>query len=302
MAFREKMKYKLSALTDQFIYSKLYDKSKELYPKVINEDQTVDFIVNHRASVSRFGDGEMSWILGEKKKSFEISSDLLSQRLLEVLQSDLDGHIRCIPNVVETINRREKKSKAFWMANIGKYAKYWNRYANSYPYFDTNFTRFYIGYKDKHSLKINQRVNNIKKIWNNRDILIIEGFQSRLGIGNDLFANAKSIKRILCPAKNAFEQYDNILKVIKVNQCKFSKETLILCALGPTATILAFDLHKLGYQAVDIGHLDVEYMWFQMQAEKKTMIPGKFINEAGGLSSEIDLPKTYYNSIIGKVK
>lgn len=302
MTLREKIKYKLSALIEQFIYLRLYDKNKILYPRVIDEDRTVNFIVSHRASVSRFGDGEMSWILGEKKKSFEVSSELLSCRLLEVLQSNLEGHIRCIPNVIETINRREKKSKIFWMANIGKYAKYWDKYANSYPYFDTNFTRFYIGYKDKHNSKINQRVNNIKRIWDHRDVLFIEGAQSRLGVGNDLFSNTKSIKRIICPTKNAFEKYDNILKVVKVNQYKLSKDTLILCALGPTATILAFDLHKLGYQSVDIGHLDIEYMWFQMQVEKKTAIPGKFVNEVGGLSGEVYLPQEYYNSIIGKVE
>ena len=29
----------------------------------------------------------------------------------------------------------------------------------------------------------------------------------------------------------------------------------MLLALGPTATVLAYDLSKLGYQAIDIGHL-----------------------------------------------
>ena len=37
------------------------------------------------------------------------------------------------------------------------------------------------------------------------------------------------------------------------------KKNLILISLGPTATVLAYDLSKLGYQAIDIGHTDLEY-------------------------------------------
>jgi len=39
----------------------------------------------------------------------------------------------------------------------------------------------------------------LKKIWDGKDIIIIESEKSRLGVGNDLFDNTKSIKRILCP-------------------------------------------------------------------------------------------------------
>ena len=37
---------------------------------------------------------------------------------------------------------------------------------------------------------------------------------------------------------------------------KFDKNNLILISLGQTATVLSFDLCKLGYQAIDIGHTD----------------------------------------------
>ena len=41
-----------------------------------------------------------------------------------------------------------------------------------------------------------------------------------------------------------------------------NSDRLVLIALGPTATVLAYDLCNAGYQAVDIGHLDLEYEWF----------------------------------------
>ena len=70
-----------------------------------------------------------------------------------------------------------------------------------------------------------------------------------MGIGNDLFDNASSIKRILGPNTEAFHYYDKIIQA--VNQ--FPKSTLILLALGPTATIMAYDLARQGYQAIDLA-------------------------------------------------
>ena len=107
--------------------------------------------------------------------------------------------------------------------------------------------------------------SKIKNIWDGKEILLVEGEKSRLGMGNDLFSNAKKIERILCPAENAFDKYDDIVnKVLEQDSGK-----LVLIALGMTATVLAYDLHKLGYWAIDIGHIDIEYEWFLRGAAKK---------------------------------
>lgn len=55
---------------------------------------------------------------------------------------------------------------------------------------------------------------------------------------------------------------------------------LVLISAGPTATILAADLSKIGVQSIDIGHLDVEYEWFKRGVTEKVRIPGKYVNEA----------------------
>ena len=76
----------------------------------------------------------------------------------------------------------------------------------------------------------------------------------------------KSIERIICPSENAFEIYEKIYnEVLKVD-----KNKTILLALGPTATVLAYDLYKAGYRTIDIGHVDIEYEWFLMKATTKT--------------------------------
>lgn len=41
---------------------------------------------------------------------------------------------------------------------------------------------------------------------------MVEGEKSHLGVGNDLFVGAKSVQRILEPAQNAFDKYEELYK------------------------------------------------------------------------------------------
>ena len=99
----------------------------------------------------------------------------------------------------------------------------------------------------------------LKEIWKNRDVVLLEGREARIGVGNDLFDGAKSISRILfCPTRNAFNKYAQILSAFD----GVNSDALILISLGPTATVLAYDLCKRGYQAIDFGHISEEYECF----------------------------------------
>ena len=157
-------------------------------------------------------------------------------------------------------------------------------------YYSSFITRFYSHFKDKSNAP--KHIKMLKKIWENRDIIIVEGEKSRIGFGNDLFNNTKSIKRILCPAKHAFRVYDKILNAV----LKISKDNLILIALGPTASVLAYDLSQLGYQAVDIGHADIQYELYLRNATNMIKIPYKFNNEFDRGKNVDDLKDANYQS------
>ena len=132
-----------------------------------------------------------------------------------------------------------------------------------------------------------------------RDILIIEGEKTRFGIGNDLLNNSKSIKRILCPINNAFNKYDKILN----SALKFDKNVLILIALGPTASVLAYDLYKFNYQVVDIGHVDIQYEFYLRKVNRSIRIPYKYVSEAryGTINITNITDINYYNQIAYKI-
>ena len=109
----------------------------------------------------------------------------------------------------------------------------------------------------------------------------------------------KSIKRIICPTKNAFRVYNKILNSV----LKISKDHLILIALGPTATVIAYDLSNLGYQAIDFGHIDVQYELYLRNATNWIRIPYKIVveyDEGRNGVEDIKDPE-YINQIIEKI-
>ena len=106
--------------------------------------------------------------------------------------------------------------------------------------------------------------HKVFSIWDDKNVIIVEGELSKLGVGNDIFDNVNSLKRILCTSRNAYEIYNKVLNEdVKLSD----KNILILISLGPTATVLAYDLAKLGYWAIDIGHIDNEYEWLKLEAK-----------------------------------
>lgn len=268
---------------------------------ILNDEDTIKEIINKKKSISRFGDGEFKWIIGAKQNSFQNYSKELAERLLRVLQSTDDKKVLiCIPEGLKKIDEYTENSQLFWKNFVRWHGKSIIKYLNmKYTYGNTNFTRWYIEYRDKSKMK--EKINNLKKIWDNREIVLIEGVDTRLGVGNDLFNNCKKIERILAPAKNAFDKYEKILEKAK----EIRKDKLIIIALGPTATILAYDLAQIGYQALDIGHIDIEYEWYLRKATRKIAIPGKYVNEAGGINKNYNTNFKdnieYKNSIIATI-
>ena len=161
--------------------------------------------------------------------------------------------------------------------------------------YTTFITRPYMDFASKEDCP--RWFHQMKAIWKDRDVVFIEGEKSRLGVGNDLFDNVKSIRRILCPPRDAFDRYEEILNEAQ----KLEKTALFLIALGPTATVLAYDLFKSGYQAIDAGHVDVEYEWWRMGAKRKVKLERKYVNEAANGKQVSDAGEFYRKQIIAKI-
>lgn len=267
--------------------------------KILSIEETIDEIVRSNKSISRFGDGEFRLILPKENLKFQEENQSLSSRLKEVITSNLENHIVAIPESFYSVKSFKLNVKYWWIAFINKYGNLLSQYFDKEKKYGNAFiSRFYLDYQNKS--KVEEIIKNLKKIWDKKDVLIIEGEFSRLGIGNDLFENTMSLDRIICPPKNAFSKYDEILEKAK----KYGKDKLILIALGPTATVLSYDLAKEDFWAVDIGHIDIEYMWFLENAQYKKPVKYRLVNESTE-QDIIELPEklqeNYQKSIICKI-
>lgn len=270
---------------------------KDTKIKVKDTMTTIDYILRTKCSVSRFGDGEFR-VMNNYGNGFQTPNRQLAERLKEVLHTPQGNHIVCLPYVFMDDTILTNAARSFWYPFCTQYHQFIKNVINkNRTYYDTNFTRFYMDMRNKS--RVQEVVCSLKKIWQDRNIYIVEGEYSRLGIGNDLFENAKSIHRILAPSKNAFEKYEQILDATVKN---VPKDGLVLVALGMTATVLCYDLAKMGFQAIDIGHIDIEYSWFMMGASKKCPVPGKAVNEVGVMPREGCVNDSYTQSIISIIK
>lgn len=270
-------------------------------------DESINEIKRNGKSLSRFGDGELLIVfqyleLATSTSTFQDFDKSLGLRLYQILHNESPSN--CLIGLPHCMFGRGVSDM-----NFG--ARYfWERFSadwcqtvlNIIPqkqiYADTNLTRFYNDYKSKSRSK--RQIDAIKTLWQDRDVVVIEGEQTRFGVGNDLLDNARSVSRILVPPTNAFSKYDSILNAAKAN---YKPGVLFLIAAGMTATVLAYDLAKLDMQALDIGHLDIEYEWLRMGATSRVKIEGKFTNESANRFSTVDCKDhKYLESIIDTIR
>lgn len=248
-------------------------KEKQKRYNIKTSTETVNAIISGK-SISRYGDGELSCILNSKDLLFQKHNEKMAVKLKEVLVSNLDNLLIAIPGPLVTIENLTTKEAYFWSRYYLKYSDKLATILNPEKvYYDTMTTRFYLPYIDKRENIAN--IERLRDFFENKNILIVEGENTRFGLGNNLLKKVKSIKRILAPSRDAFLLCDKILNEV----CNFPKNTIVLLALGPTATILAYELCKKGYQAIDIGHLDIEYEWYLAGAKKKIAVKYKDVSE-----------------------
>ena len=267
--------------------------AKNIYriPKVYDNKKTIQQLVQGGFSLARYGDGEFRCMQGYPIP-FQKPNAELSERLKEILANDNKKLLVGIPNYFGATDSR------IWADYCSRIRHLVYQYITFDKYYvDACVTRLY-GCNPANAENAKKLFSEFKKIWNDKDIIFVEGEESRLGYGNDLFSNARSIKRILCPKVDAYSAYDRIFAVCK----KQSKNCLFILALGPTATVLADDLSKIGYRALDLGHLDIEYEWMKMNADHIVPIPSKYTNEAKGGRKVKDVQdEVYLSQIISRI-
>ncbi len=244
-------------------------------PQIRPAEELLQRILVEKLSLCRYGDGEFEMMLYRERPWFQKVNNELAERLKEIIVSKRKDVIIAVADNFGSLEKYKEEAAD----DIREYIVPVREEVVSLldldcAYYDAYVSRPYIIYKDKRNAE--EIFGLFKKIWKDRKVLLIEGRTARIGVGNDLFQGAKEISRIECPEKNAWDIYENILQAVKE---KAERDTLVCIALGPTATVLAFDLAVEGCQALDIGQLDNEYEWYIRGARQRIPIPGKIVAE-----------------------
>lgn len=260
--------------------------------RVMDSDDTAEYVLKNRCSVARLGDGEISLINGEGQV-FQDADPKLASRLDEIVKGGSNSRLLvCLSDVFHGLDPLVDSAKDWWTNHLKVYGGYYHDLAtHQNTYGNTMVTRPYMDFKDR--THAGTTFAAIRRWWQDRDVLLVEGYYTRSGVGNDLYANAHSVERIICPSKNAWTKYQEIEDLIR----QHGEGKLVLVMLGMAATVIAADLADWG-QVIDLGHLDPEYEWYQMGATERVPLKGKHTAEMNYDQNIDDLHDPEFNSQI----
>lgn len=258
--------------------------------RVHTVDETIDELLHTEKSMVRFGDGEIVMIKGGdlmlQKASPEIAAGLA-----EILRYTEDDLIVTIPGIFETLSDHRKASRQFWRDHLLFCRKTYEKYCNpNRVYYSTFVSRCYYYLEDRSG--VGAQFAKIRKIWENRDVVIVEGTRTHNGVGNDLLALARSVERIICPPSDAYGALPEILDTC----LGYDRDRLFLLSVGVAAKFLAVELFRRGYRVLDIGNMDLEYEWYVRRS------PGKCRLEKHEAESEAANREAGYQEYLSQVK
>lgn len=215
-------------LTD-FVYADMVKR----HPPVLSATESIDIIVRDNASVGRYGDGEYR-LCRNKPLRFQKNSAELVAQLRAILYGDTPNFHAAVASPSAGVER------AGWKDTLAHNYRIIAK-LDGQPRLDAFLS----------TVRSQDDIDRMKRIWQDRKIVLITNPETRqMAVDCGLFCNTKQQDAIEAPAAEAFGAYNTLLQQAK----RHSGDTLFLLACGPTATVLAHELHLCGYQAVDIGH------------------------------------------------
>ncbi len=273
-------------------------------PRIMDAQTTIDILCREQKSLARFGDNEFELMCGRLRVNYQDVDNMLAERLKEVLQSNEENLLIAIADNYGSLAKYTEEAARDIRMYLTREVRrnHMELLDMDRQYYDAYLSRPYLMYRDKEQAKY--RFENLKKLWKGQDVLIVEGAHTRFGVGNNLLEGVKSIRRILVPDKNAFDRYEQIREAASRN----GRGKLVLCVIGPTATVLAYDLSKDGYWVVDIGQADTEYEWFLQGTKERCSVKYKTVSEVAHYGDTDvhdtvnEIMESYYGEIIEEIE
>lgn len=208
------------------------------YPHVLDELSTLRRVAAG-ASIARYGDGEFKMAAHGAGIKSQCADAHLSERLRDILK-DPGKCLVGIPNIHDVLTRPEatEQKRMFWTP----FVRFWPGLNPKISYVSSFISRPdsapWINTAEYWAL--------LESMWIDQDITVVRG--SNKSLAPEDLIGAREITDILCRKQHAYQDYDEILQ-------RIGTPKRVLICLGPTATVLAYDLAKRGVHAIDLGHI-----------------------------------------------
>lgn len=210
-------------------------------------NETLQQIIDKEKAFIRYGDGEFIIMNGgsihyqDADKNLE---DRLKKIINEYIHSNGEGrYLLGMPVPFFECSGLKLSQKRVWVSSWAK-ARY--NYKKRFDLRNVHYGDAFLFSK--------QYEEEYKRIWIDVENVI---FVHNNKIYSEKFKSIYNIETtfIKVPSKNAFSEYDDILKRILIELEKNrNKNNIVLISAGPSAKVLVYDLSKIGIKAIDTGH------------------------------------------------
>ena len=245
-------------LTEKILDDGLYEYGIELPNKksikILTQEETLSLIEQQPKSFVRTGDGEIGLILGNNQPFQKYEKEIadILKRLLNTKRNDIYVGINrnyYISLGDADIYSKFYRRKAYDLRNI--YKKYLN-FDN--VYIDATFTSYELDQQKNE--KIDSIYERWKRLFKDKNIVIVCGNGILNGYKYDVFELAKNKVYINAPRKDAWDEKERIIQHIKRNN---PKDCIVVFILGMAGKAMIPELTDCGYMCWDVGHLAKYY-------------------------------------------
>lgn len=205
------------------------------YPDVVDEWETLNLVMEGK-SIARYGDGEFKLIEGKP-----CVSQKADPRLAEEMRGILFCGDKRLLVAIPRLDERNPKNRA-WVDYAPRFARHLSPKKTYYSAFIS---------RPDNAPWINQPhfFDSIEMLWRDEPVTLVANGKRSLTREMLLSFGAKDVAWVECSYRDSYDDIDRL-----ENECLHFGRRVILCC-GPTATCLAWRLHRSGLHAVDLGHI-----------------------------------------------
>jgi glycosyltransferase family protein len=229
--------------------------------KVADEYKTIQKIIDTGASIARYGDGELKLCIGKKQMS-QLPSPKIAQHLRLILRQEVPNLLVGIPRIYSGSDYpiQDSKKREFWK----RYRKqqYLEMYEESRQYYSAFISRP----DSANEIDCPEYWAEVKKIWDGRKVVLLQGEGRRFHKDLTLLNSARSVEIIYGPRRDAYKNLNELIELLMA----YPSNRLFILSLGPTATVLAYEMAQRGRQALDLGHMGMFYAHIHPKSSKYT--------------------------------